>query len=447
MESEINLLPEKDKQLKREAKPKAPEIEMTQPKDRVFSEHVVPASGLVEFFKNLFGKKDQLIIKKGHEKLEPPEPKKSVLTPAAPIGPVTRIEAMASRVTMPPPPPVPVQLKPQSQNQAKSTATSAKPGFFHKFLNKIEGIPEKPAPKPSKNIEDKNILPSRPTQPPPQQPEYRPETPLPARKPVWTPPPPPAVMVNAPESQASTLNKLPPVPLPPRKPVTDSGEAVREVTKGKQRPEPSPVMGLGLNVNLVPEEYQTKTGPKLKVYFALTILIPILIIAGMSFGLWIYTKNVQNKISKINDELQLVKTQIESITTGTLTYAQALQQKTSSLNTVLNQHVYWDKFFMYLEKYTLPSVSYQNMSVDITGGVSLSATTKTFDDVGRELLILKQAADFVNEVTITSAVKASIANPLAANPPDQKVEQKTEEVVNFSIALKVKPEIFFKRSK
>ena len=94
MESNINLLPEKDKQLKREAKPKSAEIEMTEPKDRVFSERIVRTSGVVQFFKNLFGKKEQLIIKKRHEKLEQPGAKKSVLTPAAPVGPVTKIETM-----------------------------------------------------------------------------------------------------------------------------------------------------------------------------------------------------------------------------------------------------------------------------------------------------------------------------------------------------------------
>ena len=54
MDSTINLLPEKDKQLKRDGhrKPMAEMVEMTKPQDRVFQERVVRMEGVLAFFKN-----------------------------------------------------------------------------------------------------------------------------------------------------------------------------------------------------------------------------------------------------------------------------------------------------------------------------------------------------------------------------------------------------------
>lgn len=433
MESQINLLPEKDKQLKREAKPKAPIIEMTEPKDRVFSERVVRTGGVIEFFKKLFGSKSEIKLKT-KPKDQPIITKELTPKSNAPVGPVTKIEAMAPRVTPGPPPAL-------AKTQMPKLAEHSNVSFFHRILNKIEGIPAKHPVQPIKQAKPaeppKNILPTKSPKPswsaPPVvlaqkviNPEFKPVIPPP-------PAPPPAAKPAAP---------LPQIPVVKKEEKT--AEAKPQPSKSS---EPEPIFGSGLNVNLVPEEYQPKSGPKSRIFIGLSILIPIFIIAALSIGLFLYKENIQQKISLIDNEYNSINTQIESLTTGTLSYAQVLQQKASDVNRILNQHIYWDSFFEKMEKYTLPSVTYSNMTVDVGGSVSLSAVGKTFDDVGNQLLIFKQAQDFVSDVTITSATKTTTNAPPTSAPPGQQTSQTAPEVVNFSIALKVKPEIFLKPGK
>ncbi|PIS40841.1 MAG: hypothetical protein COT26_01185 [Candidatus Kerfeldbacteria bacterium CG08_land_8_20_14_0_20_43_14] len=438
MESQINLLPEKDKQLKRETKPKAPIIEMTEPKDRVFSERVVRTGGVIEFFKKLFGSKSEIKLKT-KPKDQPIVTK--VLSPKSnvPVGPVTKIEAMASRVA-PAPPPTPAKV------QLPKLAEHPNIGFFHRFLNKIEGISAKHPAQPIKQTKpaepQKNILPTK------------------SLKLSWSAPPSviPAQKVISPESKP--VIPPPPAPPPPVKPAVPLPQipVVKPVVKKEEKsPEaksqpsktskPEPIFGSGLNVNLVPEEYQPKSGPKARVFIDLSILIPIFVIAALSIGLFLYKNNIQQKISLIDNEYNTISTQIASLTTGTLSYAQVLQQKTSDVNRVLNQHIYWDNFFQRLEKYTLPSVTYSNMTVDVGGSVSLSAVGKSFNDVGNQLLIFKQAQDFVTDVTISSATKSASTTAPSDTPPGQQTAQPAPEIVTFSIALKVKPDIFLKTGK
>ncbi|RJO59359.1 hypothetical protein C4546_02570 [Candidatus Parcubacteria bacterium] len=440
MDSSINLLPEKDKQLKKEVKPKPPEIEMTEPKDRVFGERVVKMGGVLEFFKSIFKRKPQPL-----PKIKPAEPKpahaQSIQKTAGPSGPVTKIETMTDRLGLAKPP--------VSPSEAPKPSGPKPVGFFRRFLNRFQGQIGKPKPEASKPAP----IPAKPVIRAP-----RPET----RKPSWTPPPTP----NAPAKIFSpTLNQIskpavppppPPPPPPAYKPVAPA-EVKPKMPSAPLAPEQKipekpqtdftprqPILGNGLNVNLVPEEYQPKTGPKSKIYFALTLVGPAVLVAAISFGLWLYTNNIEKKLASLDEQLQQVNVEIESNMTGTLKYAQTLQQKANSVRQILNQHIYWDKFFEELEKYTLPTVTYGNMSVDVNGSVSLAATARSFDDVGRQLLIFRQAVDFVTEVNISSAARSTQATPTAGTPPSGQPAP-TEEIVTFAISLKVKPEIFVKR--
>jgi Tfp pilus assembly protein PilN len=197
------------------------------------------------------------------------------------------------------------------------------------------------------------------------------------------------------------------------------------------------VRGGGLDVNLVPEEYQPEVTPKDKLIFGLSIGVALVLVAAIVVGLQLYSKRVEARVANVQAELDTITVSVSALESGTLGRAQVLQRLTGDVRRILDQHVYWDGFFQKLEAVTLPSVTYTNMSVDVSGTVTLSAVAKTYNDVGDQLLTMQQAKDFITDVTITSGTKSSAATPGA---PGQST---TAEVVTFSISLRVVPTVFY----
>lgn len=407
MDSTINLLPDREKLLaKGKPKPKPLSIEMTSPRERVVQQRVVRTGGLMEFFRKLFKKKPVLPSKLPEKPKVPP----IILPPSPPKSPepVTRIEAMPERLK---PAPLPTSTEPRV----------VKSGFFRKMFSS----PKSPA------VPQQVVVKAPPPPAPPIV--LPPVTPPPVQRPVaWTPPPP----GQKPPSTPFVAVPLPPVPPPARKP---SGFQAPLTTKpDKSTSNLEQMRGIGLNVNLVPEEFQPEVTSKEKLTFVLSIAIAIVIIAVTAGGLSLYTKKVEKKVAQVESELNSTKIQIDVFSAGTLTQAEVLKKLTYDITKVLDQHVYWDVFFAKLEGVTLPNVTYTSMSVDVSGSVSLTANAKTFKDVGDQLLVYQQAKDFITDVTISSASKSSSQ---AAGPPGAT---SPEEVVSFGISLKVQPSIFFK---
>jgi hypothetical protein len=104
-----------------------------------------------------------------------------------------------------------------------------------------------------------------------------------------------------------------------------------------------------------------------------------------------------------------------------------------SVTHVMDNHVYWSQFLSYLEKYTLPNVYYKNLAATTEGKVTLSATAIDLATLADQYLILQNAPDFVEEVTIESAVSAITENGDSDN----------SNAVDFNISLQINPEIFF----
>jgi hypothetical protein len=401
MDSTINLLPDKEKQLvKGKPKPRPSSIEMTSPRERVVQQRVVRTGGLMEFFRNLFKKKQVLSVKSQEKPKVPPV----ILPPTPPKAPepITRIEAMPERIK-------PAPSAPAAQPQV------VKSGFFQKVFSS----PTAPTAVQSSVIKA----------PPPV-----PAAPAPIRRPAaWTPPPPSNQHTPPPPINAVPL---PPVPPADRKPIGSQLPPVPKPANVSANLEQ--MHGQGLNVNLVPEEFQPEVVPKDKLIFVLSIVIAVVVIAVTAIGLSLYSKKVEKKVAQVDSELKSTQLQVDSFSTGTLNQAEVLKKLTSEVTTVLDQHVYWDTFFAKLEGVTLPNVTYSNMSVDIAGSVSLTAKAKTFKDVGDQLLVYQQATDFINSVSISSATKETTqtAGPAGATS--------SEDTVSFSVSLTVQPSIFFK---
>lgn len=96
---------------------------------------------------------------------------------------------------------------------------------------------------------------------------------------------------------------------------------------------------------------------------------------------------------------------------------------------LLSRHIYWTRFFRFLEAVTLPDVYYTNLAVDPAGNIRLAAIGRNFSAVARQLLAFEESADV--ETIRTTKAAAEISGLVPG--------------VQFDLALAVKPELLFNR--
>jgi len=87
-----------------------------------------------------------------------------------------------------------------------------------------------------------------------------------------------------------------------------------------------------------------------------------------------------------------------------------LQEKSTHVDTLLENHIYWTKIFYYLERYTLPEVSWGDFSADTSGTLHLYGTAKDIPTVIKQLLVFSQANDFIKKVEISGVTFDEQAN-------------------------------------
>lgn len=277
----------------------------------------------------------------------------------------------------------------------------------------------------------KPVAPARPPSPPPSIPP----------QPVFQPPPPPV---------RPKLEK--PLPPPPAAPVAyqaeDKQEKPEEITSGinlnipqENLTEPS---GLRLDVNLMPEELKERAAPKDRIFVLIMIIVVAVFLAGMAYlGLYIYESRTLVKIEEVNKEIYGIDQSISTFKRFQL-QAEALKQETENIKKLIDQHIYWSRFYSYLEKYTNPDIYYTSVAADSGGKVTLAAVGKDYESVAKQLIVFQKASDFVKSVSITS-IKYFEQTAVPQTGTSQTTPAVTNKGVSFSISLSILPDIFYQK--
>ena len=203
-----------------------------------------------------------------------------------------------------------------------------------------------------------------------------------------------------------------------------AGEAERDFRRGERETE--------IDVNLIP--YELSSHPELEVpkklfTVGVTAFVALLLVAVAYLGITWYQlriareiRNLEQEIVELNDAIKNFEQQRRA--------ALSLQDRLRLVRELLNNHIYWTKFFAMLEKYTLPEVYFTSFAMSGTEDLTLSAETDGYRSVARQLVVLQQAPDFVEKVDINSA---------AANYSFETGELRS---VAFTISLKLQPDVF-----
>ncbi len=201
--------------------------------------------------------------------------------------------------------------------------------------------------------------------------------------------------------------------------------------------------GMNWEVNLVPEEALEQ---EISVSRVLGLVTVAIVAAGLVFGGWLwanwYYNNVTQSIAEVNNQIAITDIKIRSYKNLQDDVA-ALQEQISDIKTLLDKHVYWSGVFTELEQYTSPDVYYTSLTADVNGSITLKAVGKDYDAAIKQLMVLNNANDFVNSVTVSDIVFASADDQTTTAVTQPSVTATKDTTVKFSVTMTVNPNIFY----
>jgi hypothetical protein len=189
-----------------------------------------------------------------------------------------------------------------------------------------------------------------------------------------------------------------------------------------------------LDVNLIPDDVLVKLEPKSKLQQLGLVVGIIAVLVGLIYGYMMYRESIiEGDIQEIVNEIEGVEQELSNL--GSVREdALVLKKQIDSVSQLLDTHIYWSQFLTYLERYTLSNVYYKDLAATKAGSVSLSATAVDLATLANQYSILQSASEFVESVTIDSAVSAQ------SNTGEGDDEN---DAVDFNISLNINPDIFY----
>ncbi len=187
-------------------------------------------------------------------------------------------------------------------------------------------------------------------------------------------------------------------------------------------------------VNLMDKNYADEVSnefwKRMKSLVSIVTLI-ILFFAFVFVGIKFYTTGQIKKYNEMEEGLAAAEEEINAFNTESMQGAQ-LKDRALALEGLLGKHLYWTKFFGFLEKYTAPNVTYTDFVSGDDGEVILMARGKKYSDAADQLFLF-QSTDFISTVDIN-----------AINLVKRKVGEQEVEEVEFNVRLKLKEDSLFK---
>lgn len=188
-----------------------------------------------------------------------------------------------------------------------------------------------------------------------------------------------------------------------------------------------------LDVNLIPAELAEHPElelPQRLLTSGVVIFISILVASGFYLGISWYQYKIIRQIETLEVKIADLNEQISQAEKEKAA-ALELQEHLVLIRQLLDNHVYWTKFFGLLEKYTVKDVYYTNFSMAGREQLVISAVGKNYQSVAKQLVAFQQASDFVKSVKIDAA--------------SAKIDELSGTYqVNFNINLEFLPQVFLR---
>lgn len=194
-----------------------------------------------------------------------------------------------------------------------------------------------------------------------------------------------------------------------------------------------------LEVNLVKDEVIVRFDWNRHLFVALLVFIFAgLVVFEIYLGLDYWEKRESEKAIAIEEETSQLKRDIIDLTNKSQD-ALSFKDKSSAFSDLLNNHVYWTRFFTWLETNTLNTVKYEGFAGDLSGTYSLSASAPSFAEASWQVKVLANNENVKNVSVIAVSSNAEVLEE------GQNLEELEASAASFSIDLEIDPEIFKKK--
>lgn len=310
------------------------------------------------------------------------------------------------------------------------------------------GKPEKPTPEPkspsSFSLFFKSLFRQKPKEEKPAVIEERVISPPPP-SPLPPPPPPQAEKIeDIFENKSKEEEKRPASPREEKAKILPSFELFKKTERAPKKKEDKPEKKKEQSflVNLLPEELVGREEPRKKILnLSFMALGAVVLVALVYSGLYFYQTIIVTKTQEVKTQRLALETQIQSRQNEQNESLQ-FKQRLDNVKTMLDSHIYWTKFFEKLEYYTLPNVYYTGgFNASTASQLTLQAVAPDFKSVAEQLVVLQNAPDFVESVSITGAQLQE-----GEAGPELPAGSIITGQVNFSISLTLVPDIFYKKT-
>ncbi len=190
-----------------------------------------------------------------------------------------------------------------------------------------------------------------------------------------------------------------------------------------------------LEVNLVRDEIVIHFDWNKHLFTAiLAVIFAGALIFQVYLGLDYWEQAERERAMEIEQEAMILRSEVATLTNKSKD-ALSFKDKSSAFSDLLDNHIYWTRFFTWLESNTLNTVTYNGFYGNLSGSYTLSASAPSFAEASWQVKVLSEN-QFVKNVMVDSVTSGQDSS----NQNDEAVQ----ENVSFEIVLDINPAIFKK---
>lgn len=181
-----------------------------------------------------------------------------------------------------------------------------------------------------------------------------------------------------------------------------------------------PVSGVNLDVNLIPQE--APLHPRANLWPLVGAVLGAAVAVSAAFvGFGLATSQSRAAAQAARDEAAATAERLLGQQQTVEEMTRAVQQ-VRSVAGLLDGHVYWTRYFAWLESVTLPDVYYSGFMGDVAGTFTLSASARDYVTLAQQLVVLR-------------------ADPRVLRVSVAEASRDSQGWVNFTMSLAVDPSV------
>jgi hypothetical protein len=157
------------------------------------------------------------------------------------------------------------------------------------------------------------------------------------------------------------------------------------------------------NVNLIPKDQGAK--PSLQRYTSRGLIVAVLVVAAAIGGLFIYNRILVVRENNFKSQTAQVLREQEQYA-AVSEEAMTLQVQLSSLQKLLNDHVYWSELLWHLEEKSLKNGRIDSLQGNRSGTINITASIPSYTDLSKQI-VAYLSDPFFESYSLTSASLSS----------------------------------------